>query len=259
MVRHHSIKLQIPLDKSTIIRETCIKQTVVGFWGVGVAKTAVKHESKKRELVEIAERLFLEKGYAETSVDDILAASGLSKGGFYHYFKSKEEVLNASLNNLIEDSLKAFQEVADDPSLNALQKLKLFSSRKAIFQRAKRDYARYLGMLMNSDFTLYKSYSALATSFYEPFARIVEQGVSEGLFRVEHPRETAEILIRMMVSIPQSLFYDELLHDREKYHAYALALRTIVARALGVELHQISVFGSEATEEAQVSGESASV
>jgi AcrR family transcriptional regulator len=222
------------------MRETEEKTDRGRFLRMCVVKKATKHENKKKELVEIAEKLFLEKGYAETTVDDILAASGLSKGGFYHYFKSKEEVLTASLNELIEESLQAFCAIADDPALDALQKLKLFSTRKALFQRPKREYARYLGMLMRSDFTLYKTYVSLAQNFYEPFLRIVEQGVREGTFHVEYPRETAEILVRMKLSVPQSLLYDELLPGSEKFHAYALAQRTIVARALGVEVHQIS-------------------
>jgi len=43
-----------------------------------MAKTAKNHTTKKNELVELAEKLFLEKGYEETSIDDILDASGLT-------------------------------------------------------------------------------------------------------------------------------------------------------------------------------------
>ena len=209
-------------------------------------KTATKHHHKKRELVAIAERLFLEKGYDATSVDDILAAAGLSKGGFYHYFKSKEEVLTESINYLIDDSLHALNKVVDDPTLNAVEKLILFSNRKAVIQKPKIEYAKYLGMLVKSDFTLYKYYVSLAQKFYEPFARIVEQGVCEGVFDVVAPRVTADILIRMIVSVPQSIFYGDLVQDAEQYRTYALAMRTVMARALGVELHQISVHGDEA-------------
>ena len=52
---------------------------------------------RKQELLEIAYRLFLQKGYEETSVKDILDALQMSKGGFYHHFGSKEELLGESL------------------------------------------------------------------------------------------------------------------------------------------------------------------
>ena len=54
-----------------------------------------KGEIKRAGILDAAERLFLEKGYEGTSVQDILDALGMSKGGFYHYFDSKEAVLRA--------------------------------------------------------------------------------------------------------------------------------------------------------------------
>lgn len=54
-----------------------------------------KGDEKRQELLDTAERLFCQKGYEATSVQDILDALHLSKGGFYHHFASKEEVLRA--------------------------------------------------------------------------------------------------------------------------------------------------------------------
>ena len=52
-----------------------------------------KGETKRQEMLAAAERLFLSKGYDATSVQDILDDLHASKGGFYHYFASKEDVL----------------------------------------------------------------------------------------------------------------------------------------------------------------------
>lgn len=54
-----------------------------------------KGEEKRQELLNTAERLFCRHGYEATSVQDILDVMKLSKGGFYHHFASKEEVLTA--------------------------------------------------------------------------------------------------------------------------------------------------------------------
>lgn len=48
---------------------------------------------KRNELMESALRMFLNDGYENVSVDDIIAATGTSKGTFYHYFSSKEEII----------------------------------------------------------------------------------------------------------------------------------------------------------------------
>lgn len=54
-----------------------------------------KGDEKRQELLSAAEGLFCTKGYEATSVQDILDALHISKGGFYHHFSSKEEVLRA--------------------------------------------------------------------------------------------------------------------------------------------------------------------
>ncbi len=52
-----------------------------------------KGEAKRQEMLAAAEKLFLSKGYDATSVQDILDVLHVSKGGFYHHFASKEDVL----------------------------------------------------------------------------------------------------------------------------------------------------------------------
>ncbi len=59
----------------------------------GVALSA--GEKRRAELLDIAQGVFLEKGFEAATINDILAAAALSKGGFYHHFKSKDDVLNA--------------------------------------------------------------------------------------------------------------------------------------------------------------------
>lgn len=54
-----------------------------------------KGDEKRQELLNTAEKLFCRYGYEATSVQDILDVMKLSKGGFYHHFASKEDVLKA--------------------------------------------------------------------------------------------------------------------------------------------------------------------
>ena len=46
---------------------------------------------RRAELIDCAQRLFLAKGYERTTINDVIAATGLSKGAFYHHFRAKEE------------------------------------------------------------------------------------------------------------------------------------------------------------------------
>ena len=53
------------------------------------------HDERKNEIIDTAQNLFMTKGYSTCSVAEIIDAIGIAKGTFYHYFKSKEEVLDA--------------------------------------------------------------------------------------------------------------------------------------------------------------------
>ena len=53
-----------------------------------------KRQSTKSRIVKSAWNLFYKNGYDDTTVEDIITASKTSKGTFYHYFKSKEGLLN---------------------------------------------------------------------------------------------------------------------------------------------------------------------
>jgi TetR/AcrR family transcriptional repressor of nem operon len=57
-----------------------------------------KGESNRRRIVEAANELFYHKGYNQTSFSDIADASGLSRGNFYYYFKTKDDILDAVID-----------------------------------------------------------------------------------------------------------------------------------------------------------------
>ncbi len=199
-----------------------------------MARLAVNHESKKKELLAIAEKLFLEKGYEQTSIDDVLRESGISKGGFYHYFKSKDDILSASINNIIDDAILFLQPIVDDENLNALDKFKLFMVKKSEFQNARLEYAALLGKLLQTDLMQYKYNMITSQKMVIPFAKIIEQGVKEGVFDVEFPLVTADILIRAISSVTQSLYYDDYINNEDKNKQYQHTLQSVINRVLGI-------------------------
>ena len=68
-------------------------------------------EEKKRNIIEKSRELFKEKGYNETKVEDITKALGISKGSFYTYFKSKEEVSIEILKKLCAKYIDALNKI----------------------------------------------------------------------------------------------------------------------------------------------------
>jgi len=56
-------------------------------------------EERIREIWDGAKKAILEKGYEETTIEDIIAKTELSKGGFYHYYNSKKQILIDLMKN----------------------------------------------------------------------------------------------------------------------------------------------------------------
>ncbi|MCQ2442020.1 MAG: TetR/AcrR family transcriptional regulator [Oscillospiraceae bacterium] len=75
----------------------------------------------RRKLVTAAWRLFYEQGYDNTTVEDIIAESGTSKGSFYHYFSGKDALLS-SLSSLFDDKYEELMNTLD-PERNSYDKL----------------------------------------------------------------------------------------------------------------------------------------
>ena len=81
-------------------------------------------------ILDVAGRLFMEKGYEHTSIQDIIDnLGGLSKGAIYHHFKSKEEILDAVTDRIMEESNRKLTGIQERKDLNGIEKLRsLFKS-----------------------------------------------------------------------------------------------------------------------------------
>lgn len=77
----------------------------------------------KAKITKVAWNLFHEKGYDETTIDDIILESGTSKGSFYHYYSSKDELLS-SLSELFDSKYEEVMQSLDQ-SINSYDKLLL--------------------------------------------------------------------------------------------------------------------------------------
>lgn len=75
----------------------------------------------KAKITKVAWQLFHEKGYSETTIDDIIAASGTSKGSFYHYYSSKDELLS-SLSEIFDAKYEEVMQTLDK-DMNSYEKL----------------------------------------------------------------------------------------------------------------------------------------
>lgn len=58
-----------------------------------MVKKRLSPEARKKEILAASAKLITEKGYSHVTMEDVVEATGLSKGGLYHYYKSVEDIL----------------------------------------------------------------------------------------------------------------------------------------------------------------------
>lgn len=81
----------------------------------------MKTNNKKQELTKIAYKLFLTKGYENTSIDEIIKEAEIAKGTYYYYFASKEETLEEVINIILDNMVSRAKQVIEMP-LTAIEK-----------------------------------------------------------------------------------------------------------------------------------------
>ena len=82
-----------------------------------------KSEQTKDTILNTAQKLFITKGYEGTSISDILHETKLSKGGLYHHFKSKEEIMDAVILRIMHIGLESAQQIVSDKTIPLMQRI----------------------------------------------------------------------------------------------------------------------------------------
>lgn len=108
-----------------------------------------KGEEKRQELLNAAEKLFCAKGYEGTSVQDILNVAEMSKGGFYHHFASKEDVIKALCARRAERAL-AYTEEALSKADNSMGRINAVLRGFMPLRREESTFVAMLRPVMNT-------------------------------------------------------------------------------------------------------------
>ncbi len=152
-------------------------------------------EETVKLILDVATRLFTEKGYDATSLQDIINDTKLSKGAIYHHFASKEEILEAIFNRIGEENTTALAKIRDDNTLNGIEKLRsifkaaLFNSNQSLMLTVTPcllDNPRFLAMQLR------QLYQIVAPKFIKP---ILQQGIDDKTIQVQNPGELAEAIM----------------------------------------------------------------
>jgi AcrR family transcriptional regulator len=157
-----------------------------------------KYEERKDELLQAAEQLFCSQGYDQTSVNNIIDAVGVSKGTFYHYFKSKEYLLDCLADKIGHDILREVNAVANDEGFDALDKFRKALDVTRRLQMANKDLVLTMIKVLYRDENIvirHKIDTRNLELLKPEFSRIIKQGIEERSFAKLNPDDAAETIL----------------------------------------------------------------
>lgn len=155
--------------------------------------------ARRRQLIEVARRRFVEDGYAQTSVSAIVREAGVAQGTFYLYFPSKEAVLGSLRGEVLRDYLAALHKGASgDESADARLVRGLAEIYKAV--RRHRDLVTVFRQATTGEETE-KIWLEGRETLAMPLAALIEEGQSAGCFDVEDARLAAHFVLAMFADV----------------------------------------------------------
>jgi AcrR family transcriptional regulator len=156
------------------------------------------YAARRNEILDVARRLIYTKGYEQMSIQEILDALKISKGAFYHYFDSKQALLDGLVDLMLEEADVVARPILESQDLSALEKLQRYLDTTARWKVSQKSFMLNLMRVwrMDSNALMRQKQENAAIKHIAPMlATIVRQGVEEGVFSTRYPDQFASMLL----------------------------------------------------------------
>ena len=179
-----------------------------------MARNRNSHETRKK-ILEVSKDLFLEKGFDNTSIQDIIdGLGGLTKGVIYHHFKSKDEILQSIISKNNQEILN--YNWRGDTTLEKIQ-----NSLMDAFSNLEQQRLVYsVSIMLRSPRLLGEQYLSLFSDFLPGIREKVFEGVKDKSIKTEYPEELADLIVltlNIWIGFQISIYSVEELKSKMKF------------------------------------------
>ena len=219
---------------------------------------------KRNEILDVAQRFVYTRGYEQMSIQDILDELKISKGAFYHYFDSKQALLEAVVDRILEEMERLLTPLVHDPQLSALEKLQRFFASLSYFKTERKTFL--LSLLQ----VWYKDENAIVRQkvrvdgnklLIPMFTHIIHQGMQEGVLATPFPDHAGEIVLSMSQGLGETLG-DLVLFAREPeeqalphIESVTAAYSDAIERVLGIPKNSLTIVYTDVLKDWYVSAQ----
>jgi AcrR family transcriptional regulator len=217
-----------------------------------MARTVRKEEyaARRNQILDAAQRLIYTRGYEQMTIQDILDDVPLSKGAFYHYFGSKQALLEALIARMLDQAEAFLVPIVEDPHLPALAKFETFFGAVAAWKTGQKDFILALlrGWYTDDNALVRQKVNALGMGRMAPFlTAIIRQGVAEGVMATAYTPQVGEVVLCLLQGMGDALAQLVLAAEQtpgawERIRATVAAYTDALERTLGTAPNSLHLF-----------------
>lgn len=163
---------------------------------------------KRSEILDAALRLIYSKGYEQMSVQDILNMLHISKGAFYHYFTSKQSLLEALIDRMVEEGKDILTAIAQNPNQTAVEKFHNYFDTALRWKNANIAALKPLFRVWyNDDNAIVRDKMLTAgIEWLTPlYVEVIQQGIAEGVFHTSYPDQVGQVVMSLLQLFADSM------------------------------------------------------
>lgn len=170
--------------------------------------------NKKEFILDTAEKMFVEQGFDQTSIAQILDATQIAKGTLYYYFTSKEEIMDAIIERWIDQSFEQVRIWVERKQLPILERL-MGALASLNMQKDGQELLDHLHAPQNA-LLHEKTNQILLSKVPEILYPLFQEGFQTGEMQTTYPYESIEMMLTYSLQIFNSSF--QTLDQAEKNH-----------------------------------------
>ncbi len=222
-----------------------------------MARIIKEHAARRNEILDAASKLIYSKGYEQMTIQDILDELQIAKGTFYHYFGSKQELLEALIERMQEVAKLLLEPIVHDATLPALEKFRCFFAALARWKTEQKTFLLVVLRIWYTDENVlvrHKLHVAGVKWITPFFAVIIRQGIEEGVFTTAYPEQISEVIVHLLDDLNASLAdllltFDAQHDDVQRIERILAAYTEAIERVLGAPLGSLQIVDIETLKE----------
>lgn len=153
-------------------------------------------EKTKSDIIQTAVRFVQEKGWDDVRVEDVVKEVGVTRGAFYHYFKSREELIAAVTDHFFLEH-NPFVMAMKQERLNALEKFRFAIKANVQFNLEDTELAKAVILGMNSPAVFRSEFFSQINTVAPYVEKLLIEGNADGSISVCYPKQAAQVLIML--------------------------------------------------------------